>query len=178
MYLSEYGGVELAVKTYVQFSSREDGRLHREVSVLKDLALKQNVQQLHNQLNPEGVQTICTIYAGAPLEKVPLSTAQNYIIQVCQAMHGAQEKEWCHRDLHPGNIVVSANGIITVVDWEVALQNNDHIINLTGIPGFASTRLLEYALNPLETKKYKFSWFDDLESIAYLVLKNNTVYNS
>lgn len=67
---------------------------------------------------------------------------------------------------HPQiNIVFRGN--ITVVDWETAMAPGTIINGVTGIPAFASTRVLEACKSGLRDTPYQFSARDDVESIAY-----------
>ena len=81
-----------------------------EKLVLQVMLDKPHIQQLHKELNPEGMQMLCTYSAGeSRLLGVEISPVQarGYVYQICIAMHMAQLEGWCHGDLHPGNIVVN-----------------------------------------------------------------------
>ena len=187
MYAAEFRKHKIAIKTYIDQDRLKTGaRVRREVKILNSLANSPYIQQLHPMLNPDGAQTICTYFAGQHLfaARVSGTVAEQYLLQICTAMATAQEKKWCHGDMHPGNIVVKeyvppssprflvfpfiqlteSRGVISVVDWEAALQDGRFIRGLTGLPAFASTSILNASLM---AEDYLFSWYDDLESIAY-----------
>jgi TonB family protein len=66
-------------------------------------------------LEGESLDTLISIRAN-------LSLAQKigYIVQTCRALNYAHQNRVIHRDIKPGNIVVTANGVVKVVDFGIA----------------------------------------------------------
>src|SRR6202011_2003546 len=80
---------------------------------------------------------ICTLYdvgpnylvmeyiEGAPLDgPLPLDQALQYAAQICDALDAAHRKGMTHRDLKPGNILVTKQGI-KLLDSGLAKQARD-----------------------------------------------------
>jgi len=55
---------------------------------------------------------------GAPA--LPASIKLSYIVQVCRALEYAHKRNIVHRDIKPGNIVVTHEGTVKVVDFGIA----------------------------------------------------------
>ena len=51
---------------------------------------------------------------------VPASIKLSYIVQVCRALEYAHKRNIVHRDIKPGNIVVTNEGTVKVVDFGIA----------------------------------------------------------
>ncbi|HMD31499.1 MAG TPA: protein kinase, partial [Candidatus Acidoferrales bacterium] len=51
---------------------------------------------------------------------LPASIKLNYIVQVCRALEYAHKRNIVHRDIKPGNIVVTHEGAVKVVDFGIA----------------------------------------------------------
>lgn len=80
---------------------------------------------------------ICTLYdvgtdylvmeyiEGAPIKgPLPLDRALKYAVQICDALDAAHQKGITHRDLKPGNILVTKAGI-KLLDFGLAKQSRD-----------------------------------------------------
>src|SRR5215813_12043722 len=102
-----------------------DPRLNR------DVAIKVSAAQFSNRFEREAKAiaalnhpNICQIYdvgpnylvmefiEGTPLHgPLPLDQAFRYAVQICDALDAAHKKNITHRDLKPGNILVTASGV-------------------------------------------------------------------
>src|ERR1700739_805439 len=65
--------------------------------------------------------------AGESLDKLierhpalPLSQRLGYIVHVCRALEYAHKRGVVHRDIKPGNVMVTTEGTVTVVDFGIA----------------------------------------------------------
>jgi serine/threonine-protein kinase len=51
---------------------------------------------------------------------LPLSVKLGYIVRVCEALYYAHRNNVVHRDIKPGNIMVTKEGVVKVVDFGIA----------------------------------------------------------
>ncbi|HMM66432.1 MAG TPA: protein kinase [Dokdonella sp.] len=76
--------------------------------------------------------------------KVPIGPAAKIIYQTALGLATAHDKGVIHRDIKPGNLMVSSRGTIKIADFGIALSNQDMSKKLTstgefvGTPGYLS----------------------------------------
>jgi serine/threonine protein kinase len=86
-----------------------------------------NIITLHDIANDGGVDYLVMEYApGQPLSEriaaqgLPLSEAIEYAIQIANALSAAHEAGIVHRDIKPGNVVVTPQGQVKILDFGLA----------------------------------------------------------
>ena len=100
-----------------------EARLQRETAILERLRGVEGVAQLTDEPRYEGSITMAdaggTTLAEIP-KPVPVNDLGRLALQVAQAAARLHRHEVVHRDLSPANIVVSADGDPTLVDFRLA----------------------------------------------------------
>jgi len=113
-------------------------RFLREIKLLASLN-HPNIAQLrtaftnNNQLvmimeYVEGV-SMATHLSGAPIS---VADAVNYIGQVLTALGYAHEQNVVHRDIKPGNMMLTPQGVVKVMDFGIARSDTDQTLTLAG----------------------------------------------
>jgi len=113
-------GCNVAVKILPPALAQDPDRLarfEREAKVLASLN-HPNIAQIYGL---EERALVMELVPGRSLQRpLPLDTALNYAKQIAKAMEAAHEKGIVHRDLNPGNIMVTPDGVVKVLDFGLA----------------------------------------------------------
>ncbi len=97
-------------------------RFQREAEVLASLN-HPNIAQIYAV---EERALVMELVPGATLKgPLPVATALNYARQIAEALEAAHEKGIVHRDLKPGNIIVTPEGGVKVLDFGLAAVAQD-----------------------------------------------------
>jgi serine/threonine protein kinase len=92
-------------------------RFRREAEVLASLN-HPNIAQIYGV---EERALVMELVQGETLKgPLPVETALNYAKQIADALEAAHERGIVHRDLKPANIMVTAAGVIKVLDFGLA----------------------------------------------------------
>src|SRR5579863_8292289 len=110
-------GREVAVKVLPAAFAQDPDRLarfEREAKVLASLN-HPNIAQIYGI---EERALVMELVSGETLRgPLPVATALNYALQIAEALEAAHEKGVVHRDLKPGNVMVTADGVVKILDF-------------------------------------------------------------
>jgi serine/threonine protein kinase len=115
---------EVAIKVLPVALAQDPERLarfEREAKVLASLN-HPNIAQIYGIEESNGVRAlVMELVPGQTLKgPLPLETALNYAKQIADALEAAHEKNITHRDLKPGNVMVTPAGVVKVLDFGLA----------------------------------------------------------
>jgi len=115
---------EVAIKVLPAALAQDPERLarfEREAKVLASLN-HPNIAQIYGIEESNGFRAlVMELVPGQTLKgPLPLETALNYAKQIAEALEAAHEKGITHRDLKPGNIMVTPAGVVKVLDFGLA----------------------------------------------------------
>src|SRR5579863_1021442 len=118
-------GREVAVKVLPAAFAQDPDRLarfEREAKVLASLN-HPNIAQIYGI---EERALVMELVSGETLRgPLPVATALNYALQIAEALEAAHEKGVVHRDLKPGNVMVTADGVVKILDFGLAAVAQD-----------------------------------------------------
>src|SRR5271157_1114598 len=121
-------------------ASRTDfsGRFMREIKVLASLD-HPNIAALRTAFTADDQLVMIMEYVDGVtladrLERGPFSTAEalNYIDQVLSALSYAHGKHIIHRDIKPGNMMLTPQGVVKLMDFGLARSGNEVGLTMTG----------------------------------------------
>jgi serine/threonine-protein kinase len=115
-------------------------RFLREIQVLASLS-HPNIASLHTALRFENqLLMLMEFVEGRTLEdrlkegRVPVAEAVNYISQALSALSFAHKRGVVHRDVKPANLMLTAGGVVKVMDFGIARAAGDRRLTMTGAP--------------------------------------------
>src|SRR5437660_1651003 len=113
-------------------------RFLREIKVLAGLnhpniAALRTALTLNNQLVMV-MEYVDGVTLAARLEQgpIPAGDALNYISQVLDALQYAHHQKVIHRDIKPGNMMLTPQGVVKLMDFGIARSGSDRGLTMTG----------------------------------------------
>src|SRR5581483_10140915 len=112
-------------------------RFIREIKVLASLN-HPNIAALHTALRIENqLVMIMELVEGITLEErlrqgpIPLSDTLRYVDQVLAALSYAHARGIIHRDIKPANMMLTAGGVVKLMDFGIAKPAGDRRLTMT-----------------------------------------------
>ncbi|MCL5746274.1 MAG: serine/threonine protein kinase [Acidobacteria bacterium] len=113
-------------------------RFVREIKVQASLE-HPNIAALHTALRVENqLLMLMELVEGVTLDQrlqqgpIPVDEAVDYIRQVLSALDYAHRRGVVHRDIKPANMMLTANGVVKLMDFGIAKAANDRKLTMTG----------------------------------------------
>jgi formylglycine-generating enzyme required for sulfatase activity/serine/threonine protein kinase len=136
-------GERVAIKVLQETLSRDPGSVQRLIAEAK-LAIKlthSNVVRVNHFEDGELLKFLVMEYVeGETLahkiardKKLPEAEARRMAIEICSGLAHAHQKKVIHRDIKPGNILLSQNGEIKIADFGIARECRDSVSRLTSL---------------------------------------------
>ena len=146
VYLAEDTWIDKKVALKVPHRQNLDfGELLREPRLLASLSHPNIVTVLTAEKQDNTFFIVMEYVAGDTLEQIieregalDLPRALDYICQICNAMDHAHRQGVIHRDLRPGNVLVTENGMVKVADFGTSrfLEIAAHGTTVIGSPPY------------------------------------------
>ena len=121
-----------------QSASEQARRFLREIQIQASLS-HPNIASVHNAFwADEDLVMIMELVEGEPLKGIlergrpPLTTALDYARQALAALEYAHAHQVTHRDITPGNIIITPGGQVKLTDFGLAKSNTDLRLTRTG----------------------------------------------
>lgn len=141
--------------------AEEEQRFLREIQLQASLD-HPNIASVYNAFSTShGLALAMELVEGESLEailqrgRIPLETGTGYILQVLAALDHAHSHSVLHRDVKPGNIVVTPNGTVKLTDFGLARQPaSPHLTDtgfMVGSPAYMSPEQIN-GLAPLDAR--------------------------
>ena len=122
----------------VSSTAEQDQRFLREIQLMARLS-HPNIAAVHNAFCEKGhLVMVMELIQGNPLRtllergKLPLTASIEYACQALAALDYAHGNGIVHRDVSPGNMIVTENDSLKLMDFGLAKSHNDIRITQTG----------------------------------------------
>ena len=121
-----------------------------------------NICTIHEVADADGQRSFIAMafYAGQTLEELlahgpmPWPRARDYAMQIARGLGAAHERGIVHRDVKPGNVMVTADGTVKLLDFGIARMVDVTSVSVPGLtPGTLAYMSPEQATNrPLDAR--------------------------
>ena len=154
IYLGEWKGQRVVLKKlHPHLSSDKEfvDRFKREATILKDLHHKNIINFLDLVVKDEDLLMVLDYVEGVNLEelinmrKLPPSVCVNIGMQISGGMAYAHSRGVIHRDLKPGNIIISKDGVVKIMDFGLAFRERMRFTDpgvYIGTPGYMAPEVI------------------------------------
>ena len=142
-------GKKLAIKEYkedITLSRREMDKIIRHCEMVLVLEHKNIVKTYGYYIKDGKLRVIMELVEGKTVaqlldEKTRLlpNEAIDIIIPVCEAIGYSHANNIIHRDLKPSNIMISNDGVVKVMDFDIAKRARETIASLSNMPDTSGT---------------------------------------
>ena len=171
-------GEEAAVKVLPPQMASQDGfvaRFNREIVALEKVSNPRIVSLKDHGVDGETYYYAMEYVPGETLtdllhrdERLPWRTVIDYGVQICSALKAAHDAGVIHRDLKPGNLLVTGDGTVKLADFGVAQVFAESKLTATGgVVGTAEYMSPEQARGVRVTRK---SDIYSLGAVLYVML--------
>ena len=113
-------------------------RFLREIKVQASL-VHPNIASLHTAVRVDNqLLMLMEFVEGVTLDQklkdgpLPAAEAVNYVMQVLAALEYAHARGVVHRDIKPGNMMLTSGGVVKLMDFGIARSATDHKLTQTG----------------------------------------------
>jgi hypothetical protein len=113
-------------------------RFLREIKVQASL-VQPNIASLHTAVRVDNqLLMLMEFVEGVTLDQklkdgpLPAAEAVNYVMQVLAALDYAHARGVVHRDIKPGNMMLTSGGVVKLMDFGIARSATDHKLTQTG----------------------------------------------
>ena len=113
-------------------------RFLREIKVQASL-VHPNIASLHTAVRLDNqLLMLMELVEGVTLDEklkagpLPAAQAVDYIMQVLAALEYAHANGVVHRDIKPGNMMLTSEGVVKLMDFGIARPSDDHKLTQTG----------------------------------------------
>jgi serine/threonine protein kinase len=131
----------VAIKTLQLAEKKHQERFLKEARALAKLS-HPNITQIHSAGEEGGVPYFVMEYVDGPSteqllegkQRFPIPKSLDIVIQVCHGLKNANLMGIIHRDIKPGNILISSDGTIKITDFGLAkLVTEDQSLTSAGM---------------------------------------------
>lgn len=164
-------GEPAAVKVLAASMASHEGlvrRFNREIMALQKVSNEHIVKLFESGVDGDTYYYAMEYVDGETLtrllerdERLPWQTVIDYGIQICSALKSAHDAGVIHRDLKPGNLLVTADGVVKLADFGVAQVFAESKLTVTG--GIVGTA--EY-MSPEQARGVRVTRKSDLYSLG------------
>ena len=145
--LDRFTGKEVVVKWITAVSAADLERIRREITSLRWLRLPGVVRSLHDGHDSFGWYIVMERVDGTPFPGVripaPWSLVEGPAIDLLRVLGRVHSAGILHADLKPGNVLVTADGRVVVLDFGISVWASLPVEERAGTPGFMAPEVRE-----------------------------------